>query len=61
MSNLTIANIFLFLALLCMVLSASVAMPLYFFYSIGATALAGAVRYDQLPDEAKSKRSHRHH
>jgi hypothetical protein len=55
-SNLTIANIFLFLAILCMVLSAVAALPLYFVYSIGATALAGAVRYDQLPhDEEKSQ------
>jgi hypothetical protein len=59
MSNLTIANIFLFLAILCMVLSASVGMPLYFLYSIGATTLAGAVRYDQLPDDAKVKRTRR--
>jgi hypothetical protein len=54
-SNLTIANIFLFLAILCMVLSALAALPLYFVYSIGATALAGAVRYNQLPhDEEKT-------
>jgi len=50
-SNLTIANIFLFLAILCMVLSAAAALPLYFVYSIAATALAGAVRYNQLPHD----------
>jgi len=55
-SNLTIANIFLFLAILCMVLSAAAALPLYFVYSIGATFLAGAVRYNQLPDDKKTQR-----
>jgi hypothetical protein len=49
MSNLTIANIFLFVAILCMVLSLSAGLILYFIYSIGATVLAGAVRHDQLP------------
>ena len=52
-SNLTIANIFLFLAILCMVLSAVAALPLYFVYSVGATTLAGAVRYNQLPHDDK--------
>jgi len=55
-SNLTIANIFLFLAILCMVLSAAAALPLYFVYSIGATTLAGAVRYNQLPHDEKTQR-----
>jgi hypothetical protein len=56
-SNLTIANIFLFLAILCMVLSAAAALPLYFVYSVGATTLAGAVRYNQLPhDDKKTQR-----
>lgn len=58
MSNLTIANIFLFLAILCMALSFSAGLFLYFIYSIAATALAGAVRYDQLPDK-REKTSHR--
>jgi hypothetical protein len=49
LSNLTIANIFLFVAILCMVLSAAATLPLYFVYSAGATTLAGAVRYHQLP------------
>lgn len=53
LSNLAIANIFLFFAILCMVLSAAAAMPLYFVYSAGATTLAGAVRYDQLPRNKK--------
>jgi hypothetical protein len=49
MSNLTIANIFLFFAILCMALSFSAGLLLYFVYSIAATAMAGAVRYEQLP------------
>ncbi|HET7432133.1 MAG TPA: hypothetical protein VFJ89_11560 [Nocardioides sp.] len=53
LSNLTIANIFLFIAILCMVLSAAAALPLYFVYSAGATTLAGAVRYNQLPHDDK--------
>jgi hypothetical protein len=57
-SNLTIANIFLFLAILCMVLSAAAALPLYFVYSVGATTLAGAVRYNQLPHDDKKPQSH---
>jgi len=55
MSNLTIANIFLFLAILCMVLSLSAGLMLYFFYSIGATAMAGAVRYDQMPHDKETR------
>ena len=58
MTNLTIANIFLFFAILCMALSFSEGMLLYFIYSIGATAMAGAVRYDQLPHETGSPRPH---
>jgi hypothetical protein len=57
-SNLTIANIFLFLAILCMVLSAVAALPLYFVYSVGATTLAGAVRYNQLPHDDKKPQRH---
>jgi membrane protein insertase Oxa1/YidC/SpoIIIJ len=53
MSNLTIANIFLFFAILCMTLSFSAGLLLYFVYSIGATAMAGAVRYQQLPDKQR--------
>ena len=49
MTNLTIANIFLFCAILCLALSAIVHSPFYFIYSFGATALAGAVRHSQLP------------
>jgi hypothetical protein len=51
MTNLTIANIFLFFAILCMALSFSAGLFLYFVYSIGATAMAGAVRYQQLPEK----------
>jgi membrane protein insertase Oxa1/YidC/SpoIIIJ len=58
MSNLTIANIFLFLAILCMVLSLSAGLLLYFFYSIGATAMAGAIRYNQMPHDAQKRHQH---
>jgi hypothetical protein len=51
MTNLTIANIFVFLAILCMVLSAAAGLTLFFVYSIGATTLAGAVRHQQLPHD----------
>jgi hypothetical protein len=51
MSNLTIANIFLFLAILCMTLSAAAGLTLFFIYSIAATTLAGAVRHQQLPHD----------
>jgi hypothetical protein len=60
MTNLHIANIFLFFAILCMALSFSEGLLLYFVYSIGATAMAGAVRYQQLPEKRKStKPGHR--
>ena len=55
-SNLTIANIFLVLALTCMVLSASAGLALYFLYSIAATAMAGALRYQQLPEKQKLRK-----
>jgi hypothetical protein len=58
MSNLTIANIFLFFAILCMVLSFSEGLMLYFVYSIVATAMAGAVRYQQLPHKPPKARHH---
>jgi hypothetical protein len=48
-NNLTIANIFLFCAILCMALSAMVHSPFYFIYSFGTVVLAGAVRHSQLP------------
>jgi hypothetical protein len=48
MTNLHIANIFLFFAILCMALSFAAGLFLYFVYSIGATAMAGAVRYQQM-------------
>ena len=51
MSNLTIANIMLFFAILCLTLSAAAGMVLFFVYSIAATTLAGAVRYQQLPHD----------
>ncbi|MBO0844266.1 MAG: hypothetical protein J2P22_02480 [Nocardioides sp.] len=55
LSNLAIANIFLFFAILCMVLSFAAAMPLFFAYSVGATTLAGAVRYHELPHDRRTK------
>ena len=58
MSNLTIANIFLFLAILCMVLSLSAGLRLYFIYSIGATAMSGAIRYTQMPHYAGNRHQH---
>jgi membrane protein insertase Oxa1/YidC/SpoIIIJ len=58
MSNLTIANIFLFFAILCMTLSFSAGLLLYFVYSIAATAMAGAVRYQQLPEKTRRERRH---
>jgi len=59
MSNLTIANIFLFFAILCMTLSFSAGLMLYFVYSIAATAMAGAVRHQQLPEKRDRARPHR--
>jgi hypothetical protein len=58
MSNLTIANIFLFFAILCMALSFSAGLLLYFVYSIAATAMAGAVRYQQLPHKPPKAKHH---
>ena len=51
MTNLTIANILLTISIICMVICVSAAMPLMFIYSTVATALAGAVRYQQLPEK----------
>jgi hypothetical protein len=51
MTNLTIANIFLFIAILCLTLSAAAGMTLMFVYSMAATTLAGAVRHQQLPHD----------
>jgi hypothetical protein len=48
----------LFLAILCMVLSLSAGLLLYFFYSIGATAMAGAIRYNQMPHDAQKRHQH---
>jgi hypothetical protein len=59
MTNLHIANILLFFAILCMTLSFSAGLLLYFVYSIGATAMAGAVRYQQLDHKPpKARRDH---
>jgi hypothetical protein len=55
-NNLTIANIFCFLAILCMALSASAGLLLYFLYSIAAVAMAGALRHQQLEQHQHVKR-----
>jgi hypothetical protein len=55
MSNLTIANIFLFFAILCLTLSFEAGLTLYFVYSIAAVAMAGALRYQLMPHDEKSK------
>jgi hypothetical protein len=44
-----------------MVLSFSAGLLLYFVFSIGATAMAGAVRYQQLPDKDKKESRVRRH
>jgi hypothetical protein len=49
MSNLTIVNIMMFFAILCLTLSASEGLPLYFIYSIAAVAMAGTLQH-QLSD-----------
>ncbi len=58
MTNLTIANILLAISVVCMVVCLSAAMPLMFIYATVATALAGAVRHQQLPDK-KARHHHR--
>ena len=55
MSNLTIANILLFFAILCLTLSFASGLYLYFIYSIAAVAMAGTLRYQLMPDEEKRK------
>ena len=59
MTNLHIANILLFMAILCMTLSMAAGLLLYFIYSIAATAMAGAIRYQQM--EHKPKKAPRDH
>jgi len=56
MTNLTIANILLTISVVCMVVTMSAAMPLMFIYSTVATALAGAVRYQELPRHKTRRR-----
>ena len=55
MSNLTIVNILLFFAILCLALSFSAGLLLYFIYSIAAVAMAGTLRYQLLPHEQTPK------
>jgi hypothetical protein len=50
-SNLKIANFFLFVTILLMALCAKEGLVLYFIYAMAATAMAGAVRWYQLPHE----------
>jgi hypothetical protein len=54
MTNLTIANILLTISIICMVMCMAAAMPVMFVYSTVATALAGAVRHQQLPHDRKA-------
>jgi hypothetical protein len=56
MSNLTIANILLFFAVLCLTLSFAAGLTLFFVYSIAAVAMAGTLRYQLLPRREKSRR-----
>ena len=56
-SNLTIANIFLFSRSSAWLSAPLVQSPFYFFYSFGATTLAGAVRHSQLPHETLTARA----
>jgi hypothetical protein len=56
MTNLTIANILLAISIACMAVCVAAAMPLMFIYSTAATALAGAVRHQQLPDKKTRRR-----
>jgi hypothetical protein len=55
MTNLTIANILLTISIACMAVCVAASMPLMFFYSTVATALAGAVRHQQLPEGKKAR------
>ena len=54
-NNLIIANLFLFLTILCMALSAQLGMPLMFIYSAIAIALAGAMRYEELHKDGATR------
>ena len=54
-TNLTIANIFVFLSILCLALSASAGLMLYFLYSVPAVAMAGALRHQQLEQQHVKK------
>jgi Mg2+/citrate symporter len=55
-TNLTIANILLTLALVCLAISGQIHSPLFFIYSMVAVTLAGAVRHQQLPHRGKPRR-----
>ena len=56
MTNLTIANIFLFCAILCLALSAMIGSPFYFIYSFDTTALAGHSAPQPAPSETLTRR-----
>ena len=56
MSNLTIANIMMFFAILCLTLSASAGIPLFFVYSMAAVAMAGALRHSLMDHKEKAPR-----
>lgn len=54
MSNLTIANIMLFFAILCLTLSAAAGLTLFFIYSIAAVGMAAALRHSQMDHNEKA-------
>jgi hypothetical protein len=56
MSNLTIVNILLSLAIFLLVVTFSEGLMLYFVYSIAAVAMAGTLRHQLLPHKEKSTR-----
>ncbi len=48
MTNVTIANIFLFITILCLAVSAQLGSIMFFFYSFAAIVLAGMMRHTEL-------------
>jgi hypothetical protein len=56
MSNLTIVNILLAVALFLLVMTFSEGLLLYFLYSMAAVAMAGTLRHQLLPHKEKSSR-----
>jgi hypothetical protein len=56
MSNLTIVNILLSVAIFLLVATFSQGMMLFFVYSIVAVAMAATLRHQLLPDKGKTAR-----